>query len=60
MLPVALIKHSQSRQPKTIMAGVKAIQRKLGYGPHVMILFIFAFAAFILSYVPLPPAVLTR
>ncbi|KAI5449025.1 hypothetical protein NCC49_005675 [Naganishia albida] len=31
------------------MPGFKAIQGKLGYGPHVMILFIFAFAAFILS-----------
>lgn len=38
------------------MPGVKAIQGKLGYGPHVMILFIFAFAAFILSYAPSSPS----
>lgn len=34
------------------MPGSKAIRSKIGYGPHVMLLFILAFAAFILSQVP--------
>lgn len=40
------------------MPGSKAIRSKLGYGPHVMLLFILAFAAFILSQVPshIPPS----
>jgi hypothetical protein len=37
----------------TAMAGSKAIQSKLPYGAHVMILFIFAFTVFILSWVHL-------
>ncbi|GHJ90472.1 hypothetical protein NliqN6_6874 [Naganishia liquefaciens] len=37
------------------MSGSKVLRSKLGYGAHVMLLFIFAFAAFILSQVLLPP-----